>query len=131
MRRSYSASSVLTSGRRLSRYLIHVLISREPGRHLDARIEAELVEDVGHVVVDSALRQIEALGDLAVAHPFRQHLSHLALSLAEVDRAAGADRFGGRCRLLRPRGKQAPRSGDSGENAHSAVGELETRADDE
>jgi len=35
-----------------------VLISRHPGRDLDPRIEAELVEDVMDVVVDRALREV-------------------------------------------------------------------------
>src|SRR6266550_4962023 len=43
------------SGRRLSRCSVQVLISGEPGRHLDPRVKPKLVEDVMHVIVDRAL----------------------------------------------------------------------------
>src|ERR671924_1874808 len=41
--------------------------SRYPRRHLHARVEAQLGQDVADVVVDSALGQEEPLGDLAIA----------------------------------------------------------------
>src|SRR5690242_18361657 len=55
----------------------------EPGRDLDARVEAELVEDVMHVVVDRALGEEQALRDLAVGDARREQLRDLALALAE------------------------------------------------
>src|SRR5207248_753216 len=54
-------------GEKAQAVLSSVLISREPRRHLHARFESKLVQDVVHMVVDRALRQVKAPGDLLVA----------------------------------------------------------------
>src|SRR5438270_9691413 len=70
-------------GKRLSQCSIRVLNSGQPGRDLDPRIEAELVQDVVDVVVDRALRQVEARGDVAVAETVRHQPRHLVLAAAQ------------------------------------------------
>src|SRR5579859_5041956 len=69
--------------------LSSVLISREPGRDLHPRVEAELVEDVVDVVVDGALREVEPRRDLAVAQARGQQAGDLLLAAAEDGRHRG------------------------------------------
>src|SRR5438067_9204684 len=55
----------------------------DPGRDLGPAAEAELVEDVGHVAVDRALRDHELLGDLVIGQPARDERGDLELAAAE------------------------------------------------
>src|SRR5690242_2372362 len=99
---------------------------REPRRDLHPRVEAQLGKDVVHVVVDRALREVQPLGDLAVAQAASKKLGDLVLTPAQ---GAGNDwlldcaqrRFG-------TGGKQAPCPRHARKVARSAFGELESRS---
>src|SRR5689334_9709164 len=105
-----------------------VLISREPARDLDPRVEAQLVEDVVDVVVHGSLRDEETGRDLAIAQTAGQQPRDLAFAPAERDPGLGgnSDRL-----RFRSRGVDGPLARHAGKLAYAAFGELEPGADHE
>lgn len=59
----------------------HGLVTRLP-----ARVDIELAQDGGNVVVDGPVRDKQSLGDLSVAQPLRHEPEHLYLAGGQVSR---------------------------------------------
>src|SRR5262245_54292682 len=79
-----------------------------PHRDLAAVPEAELREDVLHVVLGGAVRDVSSLGDLQVGKAFRHERGDLALAWAEDGAVTSPEAL--KCRLRLPRERLQPQA---------------------